>query len=300
MNNRISKKQSKANRGNAKRSTGPNTPAGKEKVKWNALKHGLLSNSVIEGFGESKEEQEELLVRLIDDLAAVGELEIMLVDKIASCHLRLRRAMRGEVGTISRDLSNLDDGEEEGLESLPYPPPHELAIFPSHALEPQYKKEIRGVRTILLLLQQAEAEIEENRVVTESTQNHLYHVFGKERTSLAAIIDSRCATITDRDKLQKEDSLEYKDLRDYETCRLEMMEHINKESEDCRLLMPDLEEKIRREYDFKREIVNVPVSNDSVKAQRYEAMIDKEFYQAIDRLEKLQKRRLANENKERD
>lgn len=61
-----------------------------------------------------------------------------------------------------------------------------------------------------------------------------------------------------------------------------------------------MEYQCRREYELKREIVNVPVSNDSVKAQRYETMIDKEFYQAIDRLEKIQKCGFANENSEVD
>jgi len=40
-------KQLAANRRNATRSTGPRTPEGKARVKWNALKHGLLARSVV-------------------------------------------------------------------------------------------------------------------------------------------------------------------------------------------------------------------------------------------------------------
>jgi len=47
MTTKISKKQLKANRQNAQLSTGPVTPEGKNKVKWNALKHGLLAKSVV-------------------------------------------------------------------------------------------------------------------------------------------------------------------------------------------------------------------------------------------------------------
>jgi hypothetical protein len=38
-----SDKKAQANRRNALQSTGPKTPEGKAAVRWNALKHGLLS-----------------------------------------------------------------------------------------------------------------------------------------------------------------------------------------------------------------------------------------------------------------
>ncbi|MFH1372760.1 MAG: hypothetical protein ABII79_03070 [bacterium] len=105
----ISEKQLAANRRNARRSTGPRTPEGKERVKWNALKHGLLAESVVvpNRHGLEKRNQfESLLAQLHDELNPVGMLEEMQVEKIAVAYWRLRRALRTEVGEISDNVRN--------------------------------------------------------------------------------------------------------------------------------------------------------------------------------------------------
>jgi hypothetical protein len=48
-----------ANRKNALLSTGPRTQEGKERSKWNALEHGLLSHAVIIPTGVAEESPEE-------------------------------------------------------------------------------------------------------------------------------------------------------------------------------------------------------------------------------------------------
>lgn len=40
-------KQIAANRRNALKSTGPRTPEGKARSRWNALKHGILAKAVV-------------------------------------------------------------------------------------------------------------------------------------------------------------------------------------------------------------------------------------------------------------
>jgi hypothetical protein len=42
-----SEKKAEANRRNALKSTGPKTPEGKDAVRLNALKHGLLSQEIL-------------------------------------------------------------------------------------------------------------------------------------------------------------------------------------------------------------------------------------------------------------
>ena len=81
-----------ANQQNSQLSTGPQTPEGKEVSKMNALKHGLLSKEVLlEG------ESEELLIdfgkRIRDELKPIGELELLLIDKIITYSWRLRRVI---------------------------------------------------------------------------------------------------------------------------------------------------------------------------------------------------------------
>ena len=102
-----SPKQLEANRRNAQRSTGPRTPAGKARVKFNALKHGLLAKSVIlpiRSRSEKRSHFDALLAQLIDELKPVGILEDMLVEKIAVSYWRLRRALRAEAGEICDNI----------------------------------------------------------------------------------------------------------------------------------------------------------------------------------------------------
>lgn len=106
MEKKTSQKKIESNRRNALKSTGPKTSEGKEGVKWNALKHGLLSKVIVlrsEGSGETEADFAELLTQLREDVRPEGVLEEMLVEKIAICYWRLRRAIRCEVGEIRRN-----------------------------------------------------------------------------------------------------------------------------------------------------------------------------------------------------
>ena len=107
-----SDKQIAANRTNALKSTGPLTPTGKAIASRNALKHGLLAKEVVitEGEGvESQEQFDSLLADLREQFNPQGALEAMLVEKIAVSYWRLRRACRYEVGLIRNQLDNATD-----------------------------------------------------------------------------------------------------------------------------------------------------------------------------------------------
>ena len=83
-----SDKQARANRQNALKSTGPKTPEGKDAVRLNALKHGLLSQEILLP-GEDEGALRELGERLRAELQPVGELENLLVDRIIASYWRL-------------------------------------------------------------------------------------------------------------------------------------------------------------------------------------------------------------------
>jgi hypothetical protein len=93
-----SEKQIEANRRNARKSSGPRTPEGKDRASNNAVKHGLLSQDVLIR-GEDGAALRELSKRLREDLKPVGELEDLLVDRIVAAHWRLRR-----LGRVEADL----------------------------------------------------------------------------------------------------------------------------------------------------------------------------------------------------
>jgi uncharacterized protein (DUF2236 family) len=109
----VSPEKLQANRDNAKRSTGPRTPRGKRNSRRNALKHGLLSKDLVISSGEGKEsakEFQDLLSQLKQDLQPVGRAEESLVEIVASCDWRFRRALRAEAGEITNGFA-----EEERL-----------------------------------------------------------------------------------------------------------------------------------------------------------------------------------------
>jgi hypothetical protein len=88
----ISPQKLAANRANAQRSTGPTTAAGKRISSWNSLRHGLLSNRLIEFDEQKKKQFSNLLESLQQDLEPVGALEQVLVEKIAHEYWRLGMA----------------------------------------------------------------------------------------------------------------------------------------------------------------------------------------------------------------
>ena len=86
------KAQTKANRQNAQKSTGPKTEDGKAAVSQNAVKHGLFAESVIKG--ENEADYEAFHDKMLAELVPVGTVEFMMAERIVSLWWRLRRADR--------------------------------------------------------------------------------------------------------------------------------------------------------------------------------------------------------------
>jgi hypothetical protein len=82
-----------ANRANAKKSSGPRSEPGREKVSQNAIQHGLTGRfQVLEG--ESQECFDNLFTQLIQDEQPVGAAEVELVRKMAEYTWLRERASR--------------------------------------------------------------------------------------------------------------------------------------------------------------------------------------------------------------
>ena len=100
----------KANRENALKSTGPKTLEGKERVRFNALKHGLLAKEIVIKEGDGKEDQgefEALQAGLSDAYQTEGPLEEMILERIAVCYWRLHRAAQYETGVLREGLDTV-------------------------------------------------------------------------------------------------------------------------------------------------------------------------------------------------
>ena len=90
----ISQKQLEANRENAKLG-GVKTEEGKAVSKYNALKHGILSQEVLLE-GEDGESLIELGKRIRAEIKPRGEIELILTDRIVANIWRLRRFLEVE------------------------------------------------------------------------------------------------------------------------------------------------------------------------------------------------------------
>lgn len=91
-----------SNRRNAAKSTGPRSDAGKAAVALNGIKHGLLSRQVLIK-GESEADLVGFGKRLRAQLVPVGELELLLADRIVSTAWRLRRALAVEAALFDKE-----------------------------------------------------------------------------------------------------------------------------------------------------------------------------------------------------
>jgi hypothetical protein len=109
-------KQIEANRQNALVSTGPRTIEGKTITAKNAVKHGIFARELVISDGDGKENREEydgLFQQLVDDLNPEGQMEVLLVEKIAVNYWRLKRLVRYETGKIRQGLDNFRENAVE-------------------------------------------------------------------------------------------------------------------------------------------------------------------------------------------
>lgn len=94
----ISQKQLEANRENAKLG-GVKTEEGRAVSKYNALKHGLLSQEVLLD-DDDENSLIELGKRIRGELKPMGEMELLLADRILANMWRLRRLLKVETTTM--------------------------------------------------------------------------------------------------------------------------------------------------------------------------------------------------------
>ncbi len=103
-------KQIEANRINAQASTGPKSLDGKQQVRFNALRHGLDSNTLVIP-GEDADEARAFVEGIVAALAPRDEFEADLCARMARLSWKLLRAERVEqrVTSVAIQRAELDD-----------------------------------------------------------------------------------------------------------------------------------------------------------------------------------------------
>lgn len=95
--------QQKANRKNARRSTGPRSEAGKSRSRFNAIVHGLAAQCPVLPH-EDQAAFHQMRASLIDNYQPVGIHELQLIDHIAHAQVRMERSRRFENGMFDLQL----------------------------------------------------------------------------------------------------------------------------------------------------------------------------------------------------
>ena len=114
-------KQIEANRRNALQSTGPVTEEGKERSRYNAVRHGLTAETVIADL-EDAEDYQAFEAAVIADYDAQTAVERELVLRLASVLWRLRRAIGIESGifeSVTEGSAKQDDPLSSGAQVNP-------------------------------------------------------------------------------------------------------------------------------------------------------------------------------------
>ena len=285
----VSSKQLEANRKNAQQG-GVKTLEGKAIVKYNALKHGLLAKEVVITTGDGAESQEEFNT-LLEDLKAqinpMGTLEEMLVEKVAVAYWRLRRVYRYEVGLIRQQLDNTVDNF--------------------------YGETDWGSRRENKTEQEIERAIEDNKNWIKDWKKDKRDLkkLHKEGKPLEEIYDWEENWDWLQDRVRgslmeagiRDDSLEPKQLKEF---------LINKkgwnEEDIWQVLIEICDERIthhedtitglekeRKRNQLKLQVIerlgNVPSKEELERLLRYEGAIERQFYKALNQLERVQRLR---------
>jgi hypothetical protein len=281
-------KQIAANRRNAGKSTGPVTPAGKEIAARNALKHGLLAKEIVIDAGEGAESQEEfdaVLLDLKDQCDPQGPLEEMLVEKIAVAYWRLRRAHRYEVGLIRKKLDNATDKYYQ-------PDPFRPGETKSRADE--IDAEISAAEELRHAWQDDQEQF--TRLHAAGKDLHEIYEWQDNWSCLFEKLIEVVEDMPDDSPASMRDSLRAAGWTDDQIWQA----HLDLCTEQSQVQTRKIEDLQKQKHNHElalqvqKKIGCIPDTHDLDRLLKYEGSIEKQFYKAINQLERLQRMRAGD------
>ena len=291
MSRQTTPKKIEANRRNASLSTGPKSPAGKERVRRNAMKHGLLAQEAVISAGDGKESSAQfdaLLRSLAAEFRPEGALEEMLVERIAVCYWRLRRALRCEVGEIRAALdTHLLDGAIEDIKNVEQILQGPCLNVNGH--ERQLLLSTAGVRRLMQYVQDLIREVQENGEFEEDKRKRILKTFGYEDgcLGLELICLNRLMSADAQEELSEETGDE-EPLPDAEACRATVLELLQDKLRSYENAIGVMQEREELKTQSRQGTLSLPAGNASERILRYETTIERQMYRAMHELQRLQ------------
>lgn len=255
---RTTEKQLKANRENAKHSTGPRTPEGKSAARFNAVKDGFLAKEVMGSgkiLGESLEENEAILSGLIEEHKPFGIAERFLVEEIAGALIRKKRLLRAEQAEIEHGQYESDITEAaEAFEVFSYA--KQFPILFSARFD--VLRSFSGVQHLRDCCAKALQELKSGQISKKLEE--VEHICGLD-------------LITEKDPSEL------------------MQVLIGIESD-----LAQTAAALKRKHELRKLGMSLPPASFSDRLIRYESMLDRHLLRALQQLEILQQRRRASED----
>jgi len=288
-------RQKKSNQENALISTGPITEKGKAIVSKNAVKHGIFTNDLIIERGDGKEKKEEyleLLNNLVDSLNPQGQLEYLLVEKIAVDFWRLRRVLRFEMASIRHYLDGATDDfySKTNLEG-------EKINKTKGELEKEKRNFINYIEwneRYIKCLNKGLVKFDEEVWIGEGLESNIEDDF-------YMIIDDDTDNLLNEDEFEKceEGELKFEEIKDifkragYDDKKIsqKLIEGLKKQNEGYKDNIIKIEKEKKRnkmQEEVNIKINSLPSVENSEKVMKYEKTIQKSIYQNLAVLKKLQ------------
>jgi len=280
-------KQLAANQRNAQKSTGPKTPEGRAISKMNAIKHGLLAQSVVvRGYKlkESRNEFKKLCREFYTSLDPVGPLEEMLVGQIVTSIWRLRRVRTAESGEIALSV---DGGcwQREKYNPLT----HLLAMPPnpfSERLVTKLKQSVWGCNYLFHCLWEVRQSVERDGELTEAELDDFKNGLRDQAYDMGEKLEQfRAWLVANPEKLEPEV------LRTRH--KEEVLKYLNGKISDVGVRLEQRKEREDVDEQVRQAAAALPPIEVLDKILRYETALERQLFRAMNQLERLQRRRLG-------
>ena len=285
MNKTMSLKQLDANRRNAQLSTGPKTANGKAVSKFNALKHGVLAQSVVvqgHQFSESPQEFKQLCQEFYLDLAPVGALEEMLVDQISALTWRLRRARTAESGEIALSV---DTGWWIRENHNPLPVILNMPRTPlCDTLVVELERSMLGCEYLIHCLQDLRDNVERDGELTEAALKHFKWNMRNQPDPMVKKLEAfRAGLAANPEKLAPAAlRSRHKD---------EVLKYLNGQIDRIGVCEDLREEREEAQERARQSAAVLPSAEILDKILRYETALERQLFRAMNQLERLQRQK---------
>jgi hypothetical protein len=269
--------------------TGPRTRRGKQRPRYNAVKHGIFSEVVLRG-REPIEQYESLLCDLTRQFRPEGTLEEVLVEKLAMLLWRHRRLVQTE----SAEIAKVTEFVEEDTRNLRYfdAEDRENRAGKEDALLHRCTNEFVYLRAISLL-KDLRGGIKARGVNRVEDCEFLRRIYGGGAMGPAEGLYLTYSNFAERVEKVREVKADIPGLST-ENVSKGALQFIDLEIEHLEQLKKIVEqnERLRVRYTVTASLVPHQAVLD--RLLRYEASLDRSFDRTLNQLERLQRMRLGH------